>query len=82
MLPHRWRPLVVTLVILGTAGVAGPAVGSEGELNTAVVMDRSLPSADDSPSRTGSETALGMIATLGALGIGGGLVATARRKKQ
>lgn len=82
MLPHRWRPLVVTLVILGSAGVAGPAIGSEGEPNTAVAIDRSLPSANDSPSRTSSETALGALATLGALGIGGGLVATARRKKQ
>ncbi len=35
----------------------------------------------DTPSRTGSDTALGLLAGLGAIGVGGGLVVAARRKK-
>ncbi len=35
----------------------------------------------DTPSRTGSDTVLGLLAGLGAVGVGGGLVVAARRKK-
>lgn len=38
-------------------------------------------SGGDTPSRTGSDTALGLLAGLGAIGVGGGLVVAARRKK-
>jgi hypothetical protein len=82
-LANRWSPAaVVTVTLLATVVIAGPALGHEAEQDDAVSYGRTLPSADDGTSRTGSETALGMIASLGALGIGGGLVATARRRKQ
>ncbi len=67
---------VLLAVLWASATVVAPAA-----LAHDAVPRNGQAAAPDTASRSGTDTAVGVLAAVGAIGIGGGLVVVARRKR-